>query len=184
MEGDVYRVLGSLLLIGSWLSGCGGSEDDIPAGANTIPGTDETSTSSGCAYTEWSWEGSSLVDPLTCLAWSDRSATMTWYEAVSADEAVAGGCTANCDIEGEGDYCADLDAGDGFSDWKLPSEELLSELALRAAPFDDLSGDLWTRDSDSTFDQLAWTVELDQAGQQITLDKNSGAYVRCVTTAQ
>ena len=157
------------------------------ANAPYIPGQgrphtgQETGASAGdCAYAEWTQEGEVLVDPLTCKAWGPKTSSMDWYSAVSPTEAIAGGCSSHCDDDGEG-YCEDMGEIDGLSgDWGLPSIEDLEELALRNAPFTDLSGDLWSLDSDSNMNQLAWTADLTQPGMEVTLGKDSGAYVRCM----
>jgi len=166
------------LWIGALLLACGG--EDGPVNANTrTDGSTPHGSGSDCSGS-WAEVSGGLVDPVTCLAWSDASAQMSWYAAVSSAEAEDGGCSTHCDEDSSSDYCADLSGG---FPWTVPTVEQLAELALRDPPFDDLSGDLWSRTSDDTFDELAWTVQLDQAGQEITLGKDSTLAVRCVAPA-
>ena len=152
----------------------------IPGGGSSHDSAGDSATTGDCSYTEWTQTGEVQVDPLSCIAWGPISETMDWYEAVSPTEAIAGGCTSHCDDDGEG-YCEDMGEIDGLAGaWALPSIADLEALALRDAPFEELSGDLWSRTSDENMNQLAWTADLSQPGMEIILDKGSGAKVRCI----
>ena len=117
------------------------------------------------------------VDPVTCSAWSPLSSAQTWHEVVSSDEANTGGCNDFCDAEPAINYCSQLDLG-GLS-WKTPSIEQLKDIVIRQPPFDNLDYDLWSLDSDPV-DEMAWTVNAEQPGMEISLYKTSQAYVRCI----
>ena len=174
----MQRMLFSSIL----LFGCTSSPPPyIPGGGIADDSAGETDSGSAtCIYTEWTQVGEVWIDPLSCTAWGPKSNSMDWYEAVSPSEAIAGGCTSHCDDDGEG-HCADVGSIDGLAGpWALPSIETLEQLALRDAPFEDPGGDLWSRTSDTNMNQLAQTVDLNQPGMSVTLDKNSGAYVRCM----
>jgi len=139
-----------------------------------------------CDLAEWSWSGTVLEDPVTCLAWSPKSEELTWHATVNSDEAESGGCTADCDEETLA-YCDDLGALDGYNQWRVPNIDTLEAMALRAPPFDEkegedaLEGDLWSRNTGEQALSLAWTAELSQPGFTVLLDKESAAHVRCVT---
>jgi hypothetical protein len=161
---------------------CSGTDTPYLPGGGVAKDSGGDSAGSGgpCPYTEWTAIGEAWVDPLTCTAWGPQEGSMDWYEAVSPEEAIAGGCSSHCDEDDSG-YCSDMEPVDGLDgSWALPSISDLEALALRAGPFEPLSGDLWSRSSDTYMNQLAWTADLDQPGMEVTLDKGSGAKVRCM----
>ena len=176
----------SLSFIVVLAAACTGSNTPyIPGSGGSDSTADDTGPSTGsCDFSEWTLVGEAWVDPLTCMAWGPKTSFMDWFEAVSPTEAIAGGCTSHCDEDGIG-YCEDQAAiPDLNGSWALPSIANLEELALRDAPCDDLTGDLWSRDSDDTMNQLAWTADLTQPGMEVLLNKDSGANVRCMMLIQ
>jgi hypothetical protein len=116
---------------------------------------------------------------VTCLAWSPPVADLDWYESVNPAQAQEGGCTENCDKNEDVNHCADLNLG-GIDSWKLPSIDQLEDLSLRTPPMDDLDIDIWSYNSD-TFDGMALTVNLFQAGMFLALEKDTLAGARCIT---
>ena len=128
---------------------------------------------------QWEQDGEIWIDPILCAAWSPLSEDrLTWHETVSAQEAELGGCINSCDAETETNHCADLELG-GLDTWRVPTIDELGELSRRDAPFEELIGYLWTIDSDLV-DDLAWTVDLSEAGMEVVQAKTNPNFVRCV----
>ena len=158
------------------LVACGGEGGDNLGGGGDDGGSDV----GGDCPEEWEAGEGYAVAPATCLAWSDRLVDeMDWYTAASATDASLGGCGSDCAVEGAG-ACVALDGTAGRQGWRLPSAAELQALAISVPPLDPLDGTLWSRDTDDNMDALAKTIELSQAGSQLSMGKSSDAYVRCV----
>ena len=116
-----------------------------------------TETESFECPSEWVSEGNIWLDPGLCIAWSERSDTLNWDEAK--------------------EHCSGLSAGE-FTGWRLPTSAELTDLSVRNHPLTLTEGDLWS----STLDQigLVETVNLEQPGMTILLDKSAEAYTYCV----
>lgn len=162
------------------LAACGGAGGDNLGANGSDDGDGGGSDAGGDCPEEWEAGAGYAVDPATCLAWSDRlTDEMDWYTAASPTDASLGGCGSDCAVEGVG-VCVALDGAADRQGWRLPSAAELQALAISAPPLDPLDGKLWSRDTDDNMDGLAKTVELSQAGSQLSLGKTSDAYVRCV----
>ena len=175
------------LFFGLFFLGCTGEKDiESPTGSNTVSdgsGSNDNNSSSNninCP-TSWTQEDSGAwldPDPVVCAAWSPLSDYLSWYEAVSPSDASNGGCNGDCDEEPNVNYCQDLSTG-SYS-WRTPTINELQELAQSGIlPFDELDVELWSASSDNQ-DSLAWIINLDQAGMEISIQKTDEAKVRCI----
>jgi len=162
------------------VAGCGEDELDVPGGGS--PGDTGGGSGNDDVGCPNDWEeqtGSVWLQPEACLAWSPRSdQEMDWYQAVSPEEATAGGCSAHCD-EDEG-YCPQLGTLGGVSGWRLPSYDELDEAAKAYPPMENAEGYLWSRDSDSVMEQMAWQLDLSIPGGHFLAEKEADGWVRCV----
>ena len=149
-----------------------GSGDNSSSEPNTTGGTQLE-----CGDT-WEEVDGVWIDPVLCTAWSSKTSSISWHEAISPAEAEGGGCTQFCDQDTVNNYCKDLEEG-GYGSWKVPDLETLQDLSTRQPPFDDLQGDLWSSTSDSA-DELAWSVNLSQPGAPWALGKSDPADLRCI----
>ena len=169
-----------LIIASVCLFSCNGKDEiSVPGGTSTLPSGNNNNDNSGSfnCPSEWTAQDGYDIDPVTCLAWSPLEADIDWYEAVNPNQANSGGCSEYCD-NNDINHCADLELG-GISSWRLPSIDELEDLSLRSPPLENLDADLWSFNSD-TFDGMAWTVNLAQAGMFFTLEKDSLAAARCV----
>ena len=95
------------ILLASLLLSSVGCDDSIslPVGG---PGGSETGQSGPECPSDWRYQDDGVwLQPVACLAWSAQAeSSMSWYDAVSPEAAVAGGCSAHCTDE-EG-YCSQL----------------------------------------------------------------------------
>ena len=167
-----------------FVAGCGDSASGgLPLGGSKPPVSPaDTGESTTCGEV-WILDDDGVVnDPTTCMAWSPRSAfTMTWFEAASQDEGAEGNCGSHCPEE-ESAYCASLGVLGGRNDWRLPSKRELLDAAKTYPEIPDVSGRLWSLDTNSGSPDSAWTVDLDRAGASLALDKDdAGVWVRCVS---
>ena len=161
---------GWALLMMAFGAGCGGEDLNLPHSDDGTSGTCED---------YWHDLDGGLVSPDSCMIWSEKSdKKMDWHAAVSPAEADDGDCGTDCDNSNE-NHCVELDPVDGFGQWFLPTLAQLEDLSVTSPPFDDLDGDLWSRDSDENHTQLAWTAQLDQPGMTVTMGKTSALWVRC-----
>jgi hypothetical protein len=145
------------------------------------PGSDDTGEPEGIlcpsAWTEH--DGGVWLQPTACLAWSPRAAEpMDWYAAVSPEEAVAGGCGANCDDDPG--YCSELGAVGGLEGWRLPSRSELQDAGFAGPPLEPLDEPLWSRDSSSAMESMALQVDLSTPELELLMGKDQDGQVRCV----
>ena len=103
---------------------------------------------------------------------------MSWYDAVSPEAAVAGGCSAHCTDE-EG-YCSQLGELGGVTGWRLPAIEELQELGFADPPLDPLEGYHWSRDSDVMMEEAALQADLTTPESTVIAGKDQDGEVRCV----
>ena len=148
--------------------GCGDKDGfNVPSNSNTSNNTNETSDD---CPSSWETIDGGWLDPKLCLAWSDVSNDLTWYEAISTTE--------SSNDQSDADYCAELSV-DGYSNWRVPTVEELRDVSVRNHPFNNTSGDLWSSTKDPA-SGLVWTVNLDQPGMEVLLNPSDTALVRCV----
>lgn len=125
----------------------------------------------------WEQRGDIWIDPITCKAWSPMYTEKTWYESVSSEEAEDGGCVQICDNDPEINFCSDLEL-EGISNWRTPSIEELEDIVMRTPPFVE-AGYIWSATSDN-MDEMAWTVDLSDAGMSIASMKSNPENLRCI----
>ena len=82
----------------------------------------------------WEQDGELWIDPVKCMIWSPMFNDITWYEAVSSQEAQNGGCNQICDNDPDIEYCKDLEL-QGITNWRVPSIERLEDIVMRTPPF-------------------------------------------------
>ena len=159
---------------------CGGDSKTPPVGSTSGDGSDGSNGSSNTVDCDDEWtteEDGTHVQPESCLRWSQRSPTqMTWYEAASEADGLAGNCGSDCPDPGDG-YCANL--GDP---WRLPTIDELKDAAKTYPEIEDGDGWLWSRDTSSFISENAMTGNLERAGVSMQSDKASTEeWVRCVS---
>ena len=148
--------------------GCGDKDGfNVPSNSNTS--NDIDGNSDDCP-SSWETIDGGWLDPKRCLAWSEVSNDLTWYEAISTTE--------SSNDQSDTDYCAELNI-DGYSNWRVPTVDELRDVSLRNHPFTNTSGDLWSSTKDPA-SSLVWTVNLDQPGMEVLLNPSDTALVRCV----
>jgi hypothetical protein len=145
--------------------------------ADTSTSTDDTQSSVDSCPSSWEQDGELWIDPVKCIIWSPMFNDITWYEAVSSEEAVSGGCNQICDNDPEINYCGDLEL-QGITNWRVPSIEELEDIVMRTPPF-VTEGYIWSNSSD-TMDEMAWSVDLSDAGMSIAAMKSNSQNLRCI----
>ncbi len=153
-----------------------------PADSGPPTGGDDTAPRGELPDCPGSWtahDDGVQLQPSACLAWSPRAdAAMDWFDAVSPDEAVAGGCGANC--SDEPGYCAQLEVLGGIVHWRLPSRGELEAAGQGAPPLEPLEEALWSRDSSTAMESMAHQVKLSTPELEYLVGKDQDGWVRCV----
>ena len=139
-------------------------------------GNQEQSAIEDCP-SSWEQNGEVWIDPVACKVWSPMYEDITWFEAISSEEATTGGCDQICDNDESINTCSDLEL-EGITNWRVPTIEELEDIVMRTPPF-ATEGYLWSNTSD-TMDDMAWSVDLSSAGMSVAAFKSNPQGVRCI----
>jgi len=158
------------------LVGCESDDPGPPTGGDDTEATGDLPDCPG----SWAEHDDGVqLQPSACLAWSPRADTsMDWYTAVSPEEAVAGGCGANC--SDEPGYCAELGELGGIVSWRLPVRSELEAAGQGSPPLEPLEEALWSRDSSTAVESMAHQVKLSTPELEYLVGKDQDGWVRCV----